>query len=195
MKSLILDSATKTLYVALVSDDELLFEKYITGRNDHAKFIVKTIEDALNENKLTVNDLNEVIVGVGPGSYTGSRMAVTVGKMLNMLDNITLYKISTLKLIASACKGVTLSEISAKHDNYFSMIIDNDKNEYVLKEGFYNIEELQKYQYQNTVSDEDFKVDYRYVLKNKEIVDVPDLLVPNYLRDTEAERNLNDKNL
>ena len=195
MKSLILDSATKTLYVALVSDDKLLFEKYIEGRNDHAKYIVSSIEEGLKQNGLTTNDLNEVIVGVGPGSYTGCRMAVTVGKMLNMLDNVTLYKISTLKLLASSFKGTTLAKISAKHDNYFSMIIDNDKNEYILNEGFYNVEELNKYDYQNEVSDECFTVDYKYVLKNKETVDNPDLLVPNYLRDTEAERNLNDKKI
>ena len=58
MKSLILDSATKTLYVALVSDDKLLFEKYIEGRNDHAKYIVSSIEEGLKQNGLTTNDLN-----------------------------------------------------------------------------------------------------------------------------------------
>ena len=37
------------------------------------------------------------------------------------------------------------------------------------------------------------KVDPLYCLKYKAKVDEPHLLVPNYLRDTEAERNLHDK--
>lgn len=195
MNSLIIDSATKTLYIAIVSDDKLVFESYLEGRNDHAKNIVKTIEDGLKASKLDVNDLNEVVVGVGPGSYTGCRMAVTVGKMFTMMPNVKLCKVSTLKLISSSKKGVVLSRISAKHDNYFASIYDTNKNEFVLNEGFYNLEEINKYQYTEDVTDEEFKVDYKEVLKAKEEVINPDLLVPNYLRDTEAERNLNDKKI
>ena len=195
MNSLIIDSATKTLYIAIVSDDKLVFESYLEGRNDHAKNIVKTIEDGLKASKLDVNDLNEVVVGVGPGSYTGCRMAVTVGKMFTMMPNLKLCKVSTLKLISSSKKGIVLSRISAKHDNYFASIYDTNKNEFVLNEGFYNLEEINKYQYTEDVTDEEFKVDYKEVLKAKEEVINPDLLVPNYLRDTEAERNLNDKKI
>ncbi len=195
MNSLIIDSATKTLYIAIASDDKLLFEKYLEGKNDHAKNIVKTIEDGLKESKLDVNDINDVIVGVGPGSYTGCRMAVTVGKMFTMNPNVKLFKVSTLRLMSSSQKGIVLSRISAKHDNYFASIYDSFKNEYVLNEGFYNLEEISKYQYDVDVTDDEFKVDFNEVLKIKEEVINPDLLVPNYLRDTEAERNLNDKKI
>ena len=163
MNSLIIDSATKTLYIAIVSDDKLVFESYLEGRNDHAKNIVKTIEDGLKESKLDVNDLNEVVVGVGPGSYTGCRMAVTVGKMFTMLPSVKLCKVSTLKLISSAKKGIVLSRISAKHDNYFASIYDTNKNEFVLNEGFYNLEEINKYQYTEDVTDDEIKVDYKEV--------------------------------
>ena len=37
MYSLIIDSATKILYIALVKDNNLLEDIYITGSNDHAK--------------------------------------------------------------------------------------------------------------------------------------------------------------
>ena len=40
MYSLIVDSSTKILYVALVNDDSIIYEKYVEGRNDHAKNIV-----------------------------------------------------------------------------------------------------------------------------------------------------------
>ena len=82
MYSLILDSATKILYVALIKDNETLYESYIEGKNDHAKNIVAKVDEALKKSNITVNELNEVIVGIGPGSYTGVRMAVTVAKML-----------------------------------------------------------------------------------------------------------------
>ena len=47
MYNLILDSSTKILYVCLVKDNEVIYEKYIEGRNDHAKNIVFTVDEAL----------------------------------------------------------------------------------------------------------------------------------------------------
>ena len=192
MYSLILDSSTKKLYVCLVSDNKILFEKYIEGRNDHAKNIVSTIDEALKSASIDTDRLNEVIVGVGPGSYTGVRMAVAVAKMMAVFKkNIKLYTISTLMLMSSNKKGLVLSSIDARRGNCFGMIIDNDNLKYVINEGLISYEELKNNKYDVEVTEENFVVDPIYVLNNKKIVLEPHLLVPNYLRDTEAERNIN----
>ena len=195
MISLILDSATKRLYSCLIKDNKVLFEKYIEGKNDHAKYIVSVVEEALKENKLKVDDLDELIVGIGPGSYTGVRMAVTVMKMFSTFKDIKLYKISTLKLMSSSYKGAVLSYIDARHGNVFASIYDTAKNKYLKEEGIYALDELKNLDYEVEFNEDTYVVDQAYVLKNKELVENPDLLVPNYLRDTEAERNLNDKKI
>jgi len=192
MYSLILDSATKILYIALVKDNALLEDIYVNGQNDHAKNIVSKIDDLLKKYNIESKDLNEVICGYGPGSYTGVRMAVTVAKMISVFMNIPLYTISTLLLMASGKKGKVLSMIDARRGNSFGMIFDMDKNAYIVEEALYSTEELMKNNYDNVVSENDFKVDPIYCLKNKKLVENPDLLIPNYLRETEAERNLND---
>lgn len=192
MYSLIIDSATKILYIALVNDEKILYENYINGKNDHAKNIVSKIDEALKLNNITTDNLDEVIVGVGPGSYTGVRMAVTVAKMLATFKNIKLYKISTLKLMASGYKCKVLALIDARRNNSFATIIDVENNNYILKEGLYDNDLLLNNEFDYKVTDEAYLVDPLYVLENKEYVENYHLLVPNYLRDTEAERNLND---
>ena len=192
MYSLILDSSTKILYIALVNDGNLLYENYINGKNDHAKNIVSKIDEALKLNDITTDDLDEVIVGVGPGSYTGVRMAVTVAKMLATFKHIRLYKISTLKLMASGYKCKVLALIDARRNNSFATIIDVENNNYILKEGLYDNDLLLNNEFDYKVTDEAYLVDPLYVIENKEYVENYHLLVPNYLRDTEAERNLND---
>ena len=192
MYSLILDSSTKKLYVCLVSDNKILFEKYIEGRNDHAKNIVATIDEALKSAEIDSDKLNEIIVGVGPGSYTGVRMAVAVAKMMAVFKkNIKLYTISTLKLMSSNKKGLVLASIDARRGNCFGMIIDNDNLKYVVNEGLISYDELKNNKYDVEVTENDFVVDPFYVINNKQLVSEPHLLVPNYLRDTEAERNIN----
>lgn len=192
MYSLILDSSTKILYIALISDNKILYEEYVEGRNDHAKNIVFKVNEALNTAGINAKDLNEVICGIGPGSYTGVRMSVTVCKMLAVFMNITLYKISTLKLMASGYKGRVLSLIDARRGNVFGAIIDTNNDKYIIEEKLHIKAELLDNSYDYSVDESAYKVDPLYCIKNKELVNEPHLLVPNYLRDTEAERNLND---
>ena len=192
MYSLILDSSTKILYIALLKDNNLLEDIYVSGQNDHAKNIVSKIDELLKKYNIESKDLNEVICGYGPGSYTGVRMAVTVAKMLSVFMNIPLYTISTLRLMASGKNGKVLSLIDARRGNSFGMIFDMDKNEYIVNEGLYNTLELKNNEYDNIVTENDYKVNPVYCLNNKSKVENPDLLIPNYLRETEAERNLND---
>ena len=191
MKSLIVDSATQVLYIALVIDGRVN-EKYIRGRNDHAKYIVSTIDELLKSENITTNELDEIICGIGPGSYTGVRMAVTVCKMMAVFMNKPLYKISTLKLIASNLKGIVLSTIDARRGNVFGTIIDTINDKYIIEEAHTSYSELKENHFDFEVNENDFKVDALYILEYKEKVIEPHLLVPNYLRDTEAERNLHD---
>lgn len=189
MFSLILDSSTKRLYISLVCDDKVLYEKYVEGKNDHAKNIVFLVDEALSSNNISTDDLDQIICGIGPGSYTGVRMAVSVCKMMTVFKNIPLYTISTLKLMASGSKGKVLSYLDARRGNVFGCIIDTN-NDYIVQEGLYSFEEIKQNNVDYLITDDNYIVDYKYVLNNKVKVDEPHLLVPNYLRDTEAERNL-----
>ncbi len=190
MYSLIIDSATKILYIALVCDKKVIYEEYMKGEHDHAKNIVFLVDEALKKASIEVDDLSKIVVGIGPGSYTGVRMGVTVAKMMASFKNIPLYKISTLKLIASGSKGITLSMIDARHETSFAAIIDVNKNSYVLDEALYENKILLESNYEYVVNEGEFKVDPFYVISNSTLVEEADLLVPNYLRDTEAERNV-----
>ena len=191
MYSLILDSATTLLYVALVKDNKVLYESYVEGKNDHAKNIVFMVDEALNKSNIKVDDLSEVVVGIGPGSYTGVRMAVTVGKMIAAFKHISLYSVSTLKLMASGYNGIVLSSIDARRGNSFGAIFDTTKNKFIVEEALTETNKLKENDYEFEVNEASYKVNPLLVLTYKEKVENPDLLIPNYLRDTEAERNLN----
>ncbi|MGM9968946.1 MAG: tRNA (adenosine(37)-N6)-threonylcarbamoyltransferase complex dimerization subunit type 1 TsaB [Anaeroplasma sp.] len=192
MYSLIVDSSTKILYIALVNDNDVIYEKYVEGKNDHAKNIVYLIDEALNHTNITANLLDNIICGNGPGSYTGVRMAVTVCKMLAIFTKKPLYTISTLKLMASGFNGKVLATIDARRGNVFGCIIDNINDKMVVEEGLYPYEIIKGNDYVYSVNEGDYKVDPIYCIKHKEYVAEPHLLVPNYLRETEAERNIHD---
>ncbi len=187
MLSLIVDSATKKLYVALLKDDKILYENYQVGRNDHSKYIVTMIEEALAKNNIEVSALNQLIVGIGPGSYTGVRMALTVLKMFACFKQVPLYEISTLYLMASNEKGLVSARIDARRGNVFGAIYDMSCDIVVKQEGLYPMDEIND---GKIIDEENFVVNPFKVQQKAKLVENIDTLIPNYLRDTEAERNL-----
>lgn len=192
MKTLILDSATNKLYVSLVIDEIVVYETYTSSEKGHAKTIMVEIENACKKGGIELINVDKVIVGIGPGSYTGVRMAVTVGKMMaTMAESIKLYSISTLVLMASGYEGIVLSTIDARRGNCFGMIYDMNSDLYVQNEALYERALLENNEFNYKVDENEYKVNPLKVISLASMVDEPRTLVPNYLRDTEAERNLN----
>ena len=192
MKTLILDSATNKLYVSLVIDETVVYETYTSSEKGHAKTIMVEIENACKKGGIELINVDKVIVGIGPGSYTGVRMAVTVGKMLaTMANDIKLLSISTLVLMASGYTGNVLSTIDARRGNCFGMIYDMNSDSYVQEEALYERTILEANTYDYKVDENEYKVNPLKVISLANLVEEPRTLVPNYLRDTEAERNLN----
>ena len=188
MYTLILDSATKVLYHALVKDNTVVEEAYTKGQNDHAKNIVYIVEQFLKRQNITIDSIDKVICGIGPGSYTGVRMACTVAKMIGAFKHIPVYEISTLALISSGMKGKCLSNIDARRGNAFAGIYNNGILE--GKEAIVNKEEFLSIPHDSVANESDYKVNPLRVIEIAKLHDNPHSLKPNYLQETEAERNL-----
>lgn len=103
---LFIDSATNYLYLAIINN-ETVYTFSRSGRNDHSETLVYYLENFLKEHSINVNDIKEVYVGRGPGSYTGLRIAGTVGKVYAFIKNLPLYSFSSLDLLVSRYIGTT----------------------------------------------------------------------------------------
>ena len=84
---LVIDSASKFLFIALYRDLECLGKYYKAGNNDHSVQLMKEIERIFLANDNKISDLDEIIIGIGPGSYTGLRIGVVVAKMFGWNNN------------------------------------------------------------------------------------------------------------
>ena len=196
LKRLCIDSATKFLYIALYDNNECLGKYYSAGSNDHSVQLMINIEKILKNNKVKVSDLDEIYVCVGPGSYTGLRIGVVVAKMFGWNDNIDVFTVSSLALIASSSDQETLllSEIDARRGNSFLGLYKQEKQllSLVDSEKLVSLEE-----YKNSIKDEFVSISFgepNFIkcIQSGLPIKVEDIhsLNPNYLRLTEAERNL-----
>ncbi|MDY8022946.1 tRNA (adenosine(37)-N6)-threonylcarbamoyltransferase complex dimerization subunit type 1 TsaB [Paenibacillus polymyxa] len=97
---LALDTATTVMAAALMNGRELLGESNVYGERNHSVHVISELERLLNEDGLTRDDVDGIAVGVGPGSYTGIRIAVTAAKTLAWAWGIPVTSISTLHALA-----------------------------------------------------------------------------------------------
>ena len=128
---LLIDSSTNYLYLAIINNEQVnSFVRF--GKNDHSETLVDYLNKFLQHHQISVQDIKEVYVGRGPGSYTGLRIAGTVGKVLSHINNKKLYSFSSLDLILATkleTKGSYISRIDAKKNHSYYKIVNIENNE------------------------------------------------------------------
>lgn len=196
MRTLFFDLSTNVMYVGLAKDDILIDYSIRFATRDHAKYLVDRIDQVLKRNKLRLDQIDELIIGYGPGSYTGIRIAVVVGKMLAYAKAVKLRIVSSLFFMTSGYEGKVAALIDARRGYVFSGIYENGKT--ILEDDYRLLADLKTnelYQTAQTVfiDDRSFLINPKRIReKSVEVIDVHGL-EPNYLRKTEAENNANQK--
>ncbi|WP_276353901.1 tRNA (adenosine(37)-N6)-threonylcarbamoyltransferase complex dimerization subunit type 1 TsaB [Cohnella caldifontis] len=97
---LAIETSTASLAAAVVRDGETLGSVQSFAERNHSVLIVPEIQALLKECGVSPDSLGAIAVGQGPGSYTGVRIAVSVGKTLAWAWGKTLLGVSSLEALA-----------------------------------------------------------------------------------------------
>ncbi len=79
-------------------------------RNAKAQIVLPMIEVLLKENKLELKNISEIKVNIGPGSFTGLRVGITVANMLGSLLNIPVNGQPAGKIVSPIYEGSKYDE-------------------------------------------------------------------------------------
>ena len=136
MLRLFLDTSNKYLYIAVLNDLKVVFEHVQPGNNNHSETLVQVLENTLKENNIELDNIEEIFVGRGPGSYTGVRVACTVAKVLAYIKNKKLYSFSSLDLLLTTnlSFGKVVCQMDARRGFSYAKAFNISKNIEVIKE-------------------------------------------------------------
>lgn len=101
MKILALDTSTEYLSLALSLDGKILARDIHAGQT-HSRLILPLLHELLAEARISINDLDGIAFGAGPGSFTGLRIGCGVAQGLAFGANLPVVGISTLMALAQA---------------------------------------------------------------------------------------------
>jgi tRNA threonylcarbamoyladenosine biosynthesis protein TsaB len=97
---LAIDTATRYAGVALYDGDRILSETSWLSDRNHSVELMPTLVRMLDRQGLGAKDLSAVAVSIGPGSFTGLRIGVSVAKGLAQAQNIPVFGVPTLDVLA-----------------------------------------------------------------------------------------------
>lgn len=130
-KILAIDTSTATLTVAVQNEIGQVFQSNTRAERNHSIHMMKGIEGTLKQAGLNIKDMDLITVGIGPGSYTGIRIAVTTAKTLAWSLNIPVVGVSSL---AATALGGLASALSLQQagSGTISELADNKSSYWVI---------------------------------------------------------------
>ncbi|MCR4879639.1 MAG: tRNA (adenosine(37)-N6)-threonylcarbamoyltransferase complex dimerization subunit type 1 TsaB [Bacilli bacterium] len=99
MIELLLDSSNVFLSVGLSKDHKILDYVSYEAWQSQSEYMIQEIDKLLNKHHISKDDISGVIVNIGPGSYTGIRISLTIAKVMCLALNIPLYALSSLRAL------------------------------------------------------------------------------------------------
>lgn len=106
-----IDTSGQTGGVAIASEEGVIAECVVDVRRTYSERLMTALDLVLHESGFSLVDLDGISVSRGPGSYTGLRIGVTVGKTLCYCLGIPLVGVSTLRAIAQAVAGLGVTAV------------------------------------------------------------------------------------
>jgi tRNA threonylcarbamoyl adenosine modification protein YeaZ len=105
---LVLDSATSRVVVAAGSGDgRLIAERSFPAEHRHGERLLATVEELAKSEGLELEALGGIVVGTGPGAFTGLRVGLATAKTLAHELHVPIAGVSTGDALVRAAGGAT----------------------------------------------------------------------------------------
>lgn len=146
LNGLIIDTSTEIEIVACLKENEI-FSATGSVESSHASTLFHNLHQVLDSASLNLADLDFLVVGAGPGSFTGVRIAVSTVRMLSQVNNIPCTTVPTHLIYGLAlCREheQCLVAFDARKSRVFGAVYDRKPGgvNVIVPPGDYPMEEL-----------------------------------------------------
>ncbi len=118
--SLAIDTSTSKTIVGIIEDGAMLFEEAHEGATDHGRALSELVAKALKVSKPP----HQVVVGMGPGPFTGLRVGIAFAQSFALARNIPVIGVCSLDAIKLDQSEYTVAIDARRKEIYWASYKD-----------------------------------------------------------------------
>ena len=128
--TLALDGSTYSGSVAVIRDDVVIAERELPpsptpGRSGRDENFMPMVAEALKDAGIEASEIDRVVCGEGPGSFTSLRIAASIAKGIAVGVGCPLFSVSSLLLIvADRSEGRYVATLAAMRGELFALLAE-----------------------------------------------------------------------
>jgi tRNA threonylcarbamoyladenosine biosynthesis protein TsaB len=125
--TLAIETASRVGAVAIGRGDRLLAQQTFSAPLRHSTELLPTVKTLLEAINAQPTDIGDIIISIGPGSFTGLRIAVATAKGMALSNGTRIIAVNTLDIIAANALGQITEPVSA-----MAAILDAKRNQFFI---------------------------------------------------------------
>ncbi len=107
-----MDTSTEMTSIALLDEDQVLAESSYKSRQSQMERLLPSIDAMFKETDTSINDIDGIAVGLGPGLFTASRIGVSTAKVLAYSLDSQIVGVCSLDVLAWSAASLSTNIIS-----------------------------------------------------------------------------------
>lgn len=131
-----IDTSTKICTCSIFdSENGVIAETSLSVKKNHSNIVMPIIDNLFKISDLNINDIDKIAVAIGPGSFTGVRIALGIAKGVAMALNkplIAVNELDILEAIADGNENETIPLIDARKERVYYKYQGNYIDDYLI---------------------------------------------------------------
>lgn len=142
MIDIYLDSSNTSMSVGLGDDNHIIASTSYEAWQRQSEVMIPELNKLLDDNHFNKDDIRSVVVCIGPGSYTGVRISITIAKTISAALNVPIFPISSLHALKDFDKP-SICLINARSKRSYIGVYEGDNC--LLKDQIFTNEQVLDY--------------------------------------------------
>ncbi|MCD8204334.1 MAG: tRNA (adenosine(37)-N6)-threonylcarbamoyltransferase complex dimerization subunit type 1 TsaB [Coprobacillus sp.] len=124
--TVLLDSSVNDLSVGVALNGEIVASTSYYAWQKQSEYMVSELDKLLKDNEIVRDEIKDIMVTIGPASYTGVRIALTIAKVMAFALGVPLYPVSSLRVLKDSNKA-SICLINARSGRSYIGVYEGNK--------------------------------------------------------------------